>query len=497
MNLTAPPFTCLSLFQELTGVQQTKLFSFGQVKEVATGKTIIEEGTDNKSLHVLLSGSCEIRKTVSDRGLGQFKEVLLDFTENLVIFGETSFLGKQPSPESVLTKELCTFWTISDEEALLLRKSDPELAFLFNQLVSQHLAQRMHNFLTYPTRKIDEFTPNIKYLNRNENHHFSEEVKNALLESILENKPNFYPDAYSENVVAKLAPLLGVAKEWVVVTAGSSICIDLVAQAYVNENSKVTILSPTFEVFGFSTRNQKATIEEFSYKHPYQANVEEFITDSNPESDIIYIANPNTPTGLYHSNDQILELVRNRPNSLFIIDEAYIEFSSNPEGVLPLLKAYPEKFIIIRTMSKAYGLAGLRLGYAIGHPNRLVNLRNRLIPYSVNAFSQIAACAILGSPWKVTERVKEICQQRELMAKGLRELGYRVEVGPTNFMLVFVKNALDLIKVFRNYDVLVRYVSSPHRANYLGECIRISVGTEEDTRKVLEVAKLLKERTDS
>lgn len=488
IETTAVIFDSLSIWQPLTSDECALLFSLGEVRRASEGEVLLEEEKNDTSLIILLAGRCEVRKTFSDRGLWQYKEVVLSERGHSIIFGDLSFLDQKPCYDTVLAKEVCYVWVLTHEQAERAFTQNPVLGLKFTQILARHLASQVRNHTDICNRPTNAEN-SIAYLNRNENPYFSDKVHQALSEAINSNI-NLYPHAYSENVIKKLSKKLGFPEDWLVVTPGSSIALDMTVRTFVKPNSHIVILSPTFEVFGFSATNLGATITQYCYPNPYEADIENFLASTPVDADVIYIANPNTPTGLYHTNDEIMQIANARPNSLMVIDEAYLEFTGNSAGITPLLRAYPNRFVIIRTMSKAWGLAGLRLGYVIGHPERLANFYKYLIPYSVNALSQIAACAILDEPAEVVQKhVEEINKQRDLLAKGLRDLGYRVEVGPTNFLLLFVKDALEAVKIFRRHDVIVRYVSSPNKLFFLGECVRISVGVPKETEKILAIAK--------
>lgn len=462
------------------------------MQRVYTNDVLYEEGADDQTLKILLSGKCQIRKKISDRGLGQIKEIVLENLSGPAVVGEIGFVDKQPSTETVIIKESGYVWIINQRDLDLIFSSEPELGYQLFTLLNKLLVSKIGFYRSESIRNEKSLEP-VANLNRNENPHFSESVKTAILNNVSKGTLNRYPDAYSENVVAKLSDRFGLPEQNIVVTPGSSVGLDIFVTSYVKEADNVTILVPTFEVFGFSARRLKANVKEYCYKDPYKVDLKELFANVDANTDIFYIANPTTPTGLYHTNEEIAAMLEHYPKALFVIDEAYIEFTTNPDGVLSLLDTYPSRIVIVRTMSKAYGLAGLRIGYIIANPKIIAPIKSSIIPYAVNSLSQVAACTILDEQEEVRRRVEQICQQREYMAQELRNLGYRVEVGPTNFLLIFVPNALKAVSFFRRHNVQVRYFSSPTKAYFLGECVRISVGDEASNLEMIKAAeKLLK-----
>jgi histidinol-phosphate aminotransferase len=492
-------FNQLPLFQSLTKLQRMRLFACGEVREVVAEHTLVEDDWEESSLLVLLSGACQVRKTIPDRGLGQFKEVVLREDAAPAIFGEIAFLGQGNLEEIIYTTQPSCFWILTQTAAQQIFKESPKLGLQLMQAIGKAVSERARGYANALAAQYGPLQlPEVSYLNRNESPHVIDGVKDALVAEILGNNLSRYPDAYSENVLEKLALRLDLPQDWLMITSGSSIALDMTARGYARPGMKTTIISPTFEVFGFAVRNQQAEVIEYAYSDPYKPDLNEFLQSAASHSDIIYIANPNTPTGLYHTMAQLKELAEARPETLFVIDEAYYEFTGDVDGqgVVSLLRERPHQFIVVRTMSKAFSLAGLRIGYVIGQPERLAPIKKYLIPYSVNRLSQVAACAILSRPAELAAQVEKICRQREELVKGLRDLGYRVEAGPTNFMLLFVADAVQAIKYFRRHDILVRYVSSPAKANFLGECVRISIGDEDDTKRLLRAAKNLLTHSD-
>jgi histidinol-phosphate aminotransferase len=487
-------FDSVEMLQPLTKSQRCRLFSFGAVRPVQEGETLIEEGAKDGSFYILLSGACSIRRTVSDRGLGQFKEVEISHRKSPSVLNEMAFIDQEPSLDIIFITSPGLVWALTPTALQYLAKEAPKLNFFLMRIASKLVSEHLRNYQNALTeRYADLDLNNVAYLNRNENPTFFHGIRRALVEQIMGEYLNHYPDAYSENVIKKLSEWLKLPKEWLMVVAGSSIGLDMIARTYAHPGVRIIISAPTFEVFGFSTRKQQADVTEYAYQDPYTPDVDEFLANTDAAADIIYIANPSTPTGACHTLDQLKQLIEARPNALFIIDEAYLEFTKEfqSQGAMALLHENQKQVVIVRTLSKAFGLAGLRIGYIIGHPERIAQIHNFLIPYSVNRLSQVAACTILDHHHEVVAQVQHICEQRELMTAGLRNLGYRVEVGQTNFLLLFVPDAMKAIKFFRRHDIVLRYVSSPCKPHYLGECVRISMGSAEDTERIIAVAKLM------
>jgi histidinol-phosphate aminotransferase len=479
---TATLFNDLPFLRSLPQTQQTRLFSFGKVRKVPAGEALIEEGSTEPILLVLLEGACQVRKLTPERGLGQFREVILQHMVAPMIFGEMSFLENSPHSTSVFTTAPCQVWELKPE-AFQHLISDVNLSTFLKGSLSHVVGQRLGE--TEAALAAMLVPKGMVYLNRNETS-LDEEVHLEIIEAIRTDPLSRYPDALSEELVKMLSEYVKLPSNWLMVCPGSAQALDMIARTYTNPAKKVTILFPTFEVFPHCVTIQRASIDAYSYRDPFKVNIADFLKNTDPASALIYIANPGNPTGLYHTPQEIAQIAASRPQALFVIDEAYIEFGG--ESALGLLRQNPEQFILTRTLSKAFGLAGLRIGYIIGHPKLLAPIRQFLIPYSTSRIAQVAACSILSKPRKVGAQIKAICEQRDRMAFELRALGYRVEVGPTNFILLFVSEPNKALSFFRRHNVLV---SNPSSSN-LGQCVRISVGDESVTSRVIALAKELK-----
>jgi histidinol-phosphate aminotransferase len=473
-------FSQMPFLHLLSQDQMTKLFSFGKIRKVSSGKTLIEEGTKKPIILGLLEGSCQVYKLTSERGLNQFREVVLQHTIAPAIFGEMSFLEDSLHSTSVVTTTPCILWELRPEAFQKFLNGDVNLGTFFKQSLSCVVAQRLRKTEMALAAKL--VPKDMAYLNRNETS-LDEEVRLKIIEAIRADSLSRYPDALSEELIQMLSDYVGFFSDWLMVCPGSAQALDIIARTYSSSGKKITIVSPTFEVFPHCVKTQGASIDTYFYSDPFKVDVADFLKNTDPASDVIYIANPGNPTGLYHTPEEITQIANARPQALFVIDEAYIEFGG--KSVIGLLKLNPKQFIITRTLSKAFGLAGFRIGYIIGHPKLLAPIRQFLIPYSTSRIAQIAAGSVLSNRQQIATKIRVICKQRDRMAFELRTLGYRVEVGLTNFILLFVAEPDKALSFFRRHNVLVSNSSS----TYLGQCLRISVRNETETSKVIALAR--------
>jgi len=472
-----------NFFNSLTEKQLRQLFSLGDVYLLSAGKTLIEQGSLDQALIILLEGSCHISKLVSERGLRQFKEVIFHTVVAPAIVDETSFLSEHPCSNSIITKTPCTLWKLNLKTFQSFLNENLNLNESFNKSLCNLMIQRLCNTESILATKL--LNEDTAYLNRNEIC-LDKELRIKICEAIHLDPLSHYPDAFSEELVQMLAEYLDLTNDWIMVCPGSAQALDLIARTYIDSTTKVTIISPTFEVFPQCAINQNALINSYFYSDPFKVDVAEFLRNTDSASNIIYIANPGNPTGLYHTPKEIAYMAAARPKAIFVIDEAYIEFGG--KSVIESLKLHPQQFIITRTMSKAFGLAGLRIGYIVAHPNCLRPIRRYLIPYCTSHIANVAASIALSNYHLIASKIRNIVIQRERIVSELSELGYRVESGPTNFVLLFLSEAEKLLKYFRNHNILVSNSSS----EYLGKCLRISIGDEKQNSRLIALVKEFK-----
>ena len=208
----------------------------------------------------------------------------------------------------------------------------------------------------------------------------------------------------------------------------------------------------------------------------------------------VVIANPNAPTGLALRLHDIEAIVRQNPKGVVIIDEAYIDFANVPSAV-HLVPKY-DNLLIVRTLSKSYSMAGLRVGYAIGAANLIEALRcvqNSFNPYPLGTFEQVAAAWTLRDIRRHKEQCNRIIQTRDKYNHEFRKLGYEPTRSQTSFLFVKIgPNAKELYKHLIKNKILVRYQNAPRIYAYL----RVSVGTEDQMKRLLSCVRDFRKHRD-
>jgi histidinol-phosphate aminotransferase len=292
-----------------------------------------------------------------------------------------------------------------------------------------------------------------------------------------------YPDALAEEVRRALAKRHGVLPGQIALACGSSQILQMADTAFLEANRKVVAAEPTFEaVLGYAdVLNARAIkvpeTQDFRHDLPKMAAACDAMTG------VAYVCNPNNPTGTIVSGDELAEFVSRVPRStMILVDEAYADFVEAPayRSALELLPRAPN-VIVARTFSKIFGLAGMRLGYAVASPEVIKTLDRRASWDNVNAAVLSAALACLADPQLVPRRRKELNDTRRWLCAELDRDGRRYIPSHTNFVMIDVRgDVAPVIQAFREKKILVgrKFPSLP---NWL----RISIGKPEEMRSFL------------
>ena len=319
----------------------------------------------------------------------------------------------------------------------------------------------------------DEFTGTADiFLDANEN----------SLGSATEESFNRYPDPLQRAVKARLAPLKGVRPEQIFLGNGSDEPIDLLFRAFCEpRRDHVITMPPTYGMYQVSADLNQVKVIPVPLHDNFQINVAEVITALRPGTKLVFICSPNNPSGNLMAPAAI-ELILQKTKGLVVVDEAYIDFA--PEGtLLPWLDRYPN-LVVLQTFSKAWGLAGLRLGMAFAHPAVVAVLNKIKPPYNVNGLTQAKALEALAAVDKQQAMVETLRVERQRLAEGLAALPQVGKVYPSdaNFLLVKLDDARLRYEQLIGKGIIVRDRS---RLALCEGCLRITVGTPAENDALL------------
>ena len=270
---------------------------------------------------------------------------------------------------------------------------------------------------------------------------------------------NRYPPMKAERLCRLIAADFGVPEANVQVGNGSSELLQMACYAFGGSGRKIAFPSPSFSMYGVYTKLSDSKSLPYSLNEDGYIDSEAVIAFCNREKpNLLIICNPNNPTGNYNSLWQMEKILAN-VDCPVIMDEAYMEFAGGYEAdfagsTMTLLAKY-DNFICLRTFSKAYGLASMRVGYAVGSREMMRILGKVLLPYHVNAFSLLTAEIVYKHKQLFVERTNQIIVEREKMRNSLTELGFRVWDSATNFlMFTALPEMADKLSLFGKNEAL-------------------------------------------
>ncbi|MFI0406855.1 histidinol-phosphate transaminase [Actinomadura sp. 3N508] len=279
-------------------------------------------------------------------------------------------------------------------------------------------------------------------------------VDPALLEAIQQAARTIrrYPDPLADEVRRELALLHGLSPDQILVGNGSDELIYLLGWAYLAGGGSVVCADPAYRM--------NTVISTIVNAHIIQVPLHDWHHDlaamAQVEADIAFVVNPHNPTGTLHSRKALVRFVESSPAKLVVVDEAYIDFCDDPEGTTAVGLTGSGRVAVLRTFSKAHGLAGLRIGYLLASPEIIRTLRTIRPPFSVSSLAQAAAVASLRDRARFDEMRGYVRAHRAALSELLAAHGFSVVPSQSNFVLAEVPAADRLIEHLRLNGVAVR-----------------------------------------
>ncbi|MCE7864441.1 MAG: histidinol-phosphate transaminase [Bacteroidetes bacterium CHB5] len=284
---------------------------------------------------------------------------------------------------------------------------------------------------------------------------------------------NRYPDPHQLELKKKIASIKKVDPENILLGNGSDEPIDLLFRAFCEMGDNVVIPQPTYGMYSVSANINNVTIVDVNLTHQFDVDVEPTLKACNENTKLIFLCSPNNPSGNLLSYNRI-EQILNQFNGLVIVDEAYIDFTDS-EGFVPLLKHYPN-LVVLQTLSKAWGLAAIRLGICLAAKEVIEVLSKIKPPYNISLLSQQVALEALSKEDQKNEWVKQLVAERTWLKAELAKINRVIEVYPSdaNFLLVKIQDAANVYQKLVDRGIIVRDRS---RVTQCDNCLRITIGT--------------------
>ncbi|RLD11318.1 MAG: histidinol-phosphate transaminase [Chlamydiae bacterium] len=322
-----------------------------------------------------------------------------------------------------------------------------------------------------------QVTGKVVKLNANENPYPPSLGAIAVLSEINTDNLRLYPDAIAVNLRKVAANIFDVDDDQIVIGNGSDDVLTMIIRTFLDVGDSISVVDPTYTLYETLAEIQGARTEIYPLNNDYSLPDSFFQT----ECKVIFLPNPNAQTGTLFPTEQIERLCGNN-NSVVVIDEAYTDFSG--VSSIPLIKKY-DNLIVLRTVSKSYSLAGIRVGFGISNKNFISAMMKVKDSYNVNAVSQLIAAEAIIDRKQFNWNIGKIIETREWFSKSLSDLGWKVTPSAANFILVEpVKDSPEAVKEkLEAAGILIRHFNTPRLKNKL----RISIGTDEQMKNLLKV----------
>uniref|UniRef100_UPI0040483B29 histidinol-phosphate transaminase n=1 Tax=Algoriphagus sp. TaxID=1872435 RepID=UPI0040483B29 len=294
---------------------------------------------------------------------------------------------------------------------------------------------------------------------------------------------NRYPDPYQTALKQEISKIKGANPAQIFLGNGSDEAIDLLFRAFCNPGQdNVILLPPTYGMYGVSAAINGVEVRNVPLTPDFQLQPEKILSAVNAHSKILFLCSPNNPSGNAVKREDILFLLENFPG-IVVVDEAYIDFSEGA-SLLTVLDRHPN-LLVMQTLSKAWGLASLRLGMAFAS-SELIRVLNQIKPpYNISGLTQETVLSALQNKGKVDEFIQLILEERKFLQKELERLPYilRVHNSDANFLLVQFEHPNQVYEDLVKEKIIVRNRSS---VLHCAGCLRITVGTREESIALLQ-----------
>lgn len=293
---------------------------------------------------------------------------------------------------------------------------------------------------------------------------------------------NRYPPVTDENLLDRLAALHGVPSAGIVSGNGGADVLSMIAYAFLDRQSACIVSRPAFPVYEMTARRQGARIDYVDLDPAsFAPDVPGIVDAVRPETRVVYLCSPNNPTGTLFPRESIVELLSRLDRSVLVVaDEVYMPFADTDNSVA-LLSSH-ENLLVLQSFSKVRGLAGARVGYALGSPGIVEQIAAHRLPFHTNSLGLTAALSSMDEPEHMESLISHVKQSRDRVVSSIRELGYRVWDSHANFYCLQLPEQAEQ---FREELMKRRIIVRPLEGFSLPGHIRITIGTDEENARVL------------
>ncbi len=340
-------------------------------------------------------------------------------------------------------------------------------------MFEKYLRKNIKNLVPYSSARDEYSGTDAIFLDANENPY---------------NAPyNRYPDPYQLKLKVKIARLRNISEDQIFLGNGSDEAIDIIIRAFCEPGiDKIVSMKPSYGMYKVCANVNNVDFIEVPLTKNYQIDKEAFFNTVDWNTKLVFLCSPNNPTSNSFFREDIIYILENF-DGIVALDEAYIDFATQP-GFLNVLNDYPN-LIILQTFSKAWGLAGIRLGMAFAHKELIRVLTRMKYPYNISSLTQEVALQMLEKEDEVKKWVRELTDERERIRIKLSELHVVKGILPSdsNFLMVKFDDPKELYTYLLDKKIIVRDRS---KVLYCDGCLRFCVGLKEENDKLLEGIKM-------
>lgn len=301
---------------------------------------------------------------------------------------------------------------------------------------------------------------------------------------------NRYPDPLQVQLKEQIARIKKIETEKIFLGNGSDEAIDLVIRAFCEpRHDNIVAIDPTYGMYKVCADINNVEYRKVLLTPSFEPDLDALLKRTDAKTKIIFLCSPNNPTSNSFSKESIIRILKTF-KGIVVLDEAYIDFSSG-SGLLPSLGEFPE-LVILQTLSKAWGMAGIRLGMAFADPLIIAVLTKIKYPYNINVLTlETALKSLKNNPGK-EKWVTSILQERDILAKTLTNLSFVLKVFPSdaNFLLIKVNRPREIYQYLVSKGIIVRDRSG---ASLCEGCLRITVGTPDENERLVKALKKYQE----
>lgn len=344
-------------------------------------------------------------------------------------------------------------------------------------------AKRVEPYI--PGEQLNE--PKIIKLNTNENPYPPSPAVVKAIENEVGENLRLYPSPTMDELREEIGTYYNVDKENIFVGNGSDEVLAFAFMAFFEPGEKVLFPAITYSFYPVYAKLFNITYEEVSLNDDFTINIEDYF---NSEGGVIF-PNPNAPTSLLLPIEQVEEIAKNNPEKVVIVDEAYVDFAPKGQSATTLVNKY-DNILVIQTMSKSRALAGMRIGFAVGHESliqALIRMKDSFNSYPVDRLALVAAKAAIEDQAYFAETNEQIINTRQWTTEKMEALGFTVLPSATNFIFTTHEkfDAETLYEKLKAENILIRYFGTKPIENY----VRITIGTKEEMEKFIKAVELL------